>query len=157
MKKDLGKTLKNEQVRYVRLRRAIRVAPETSLETVLEKMAEGRTGGVLVEEKGKLIGILTERDFLTRVIGPNLSLKTAIREVMTPNPKCLTVEDSIAKAISVMSQGGYRRLPILNKAGQVEGVLSVKGLIQYLADHFPCEVFNLPPDPNQIQRTPEGA
>ena len=157
MKKDLKKTLKVEQIQYLKLRLPIRVDPQTSLEIVIEKMAEGRSGCVLIEEKGKLVGIMTERDFLTRVIEPNRDFKTAVREVMTPNPKCLKTDDTVANAISVMSQGGYRRLPILNATGEIAGVLSVKGLVQYLAEHFACEVYNLPPDPHQVQRAPEGA
>ena len=157
MKNDLGETLKNEKIRALSFGEPIRVQPETSIEVVIDRMFEAKIGCAVVEEKGKLVGIFTERDILTRVVEAGVSLKSPVESFMTPRPKCLDPEDSVAEAIRVMNRGGYRHLPLVDRKGKTVGVLSVKRIVSYLAEHFPAEVYNLPPDPRQIQRSREGA
>ena len=76
---------------------------------------------------------------------------------MTPNPTTLKTTDSVADAIRLMNQGHYRHLPLVDENGGLVGVLGVRDLINYLAEHYPYEVYNLPPDPHQVIRAPEGA
>ena len=157
MKKDLGQTLKNERIQSLSPKTPLVVSPETSLETVITKMKEARLGCVLIEEQGKLVGICTERDLMTRVVEPQLDLKTPVVKVMTQKPKCLKMEDSVVTAIRLMSDGGYRHVPLVDASGKIQSVLSAKTLIRYLAEHFPYEIYNLPPDPHQTQKAREGA
>ena len=110
----------------------------------------------MVEGKG-VIGIFTERDVLTKVVEQKVDLATPIEKLMTPDPKVLKREDSVADAIRLMNQGGYRHIPIVDDQGEVQGIVRVRDIIKYLAEHFPYEVYNLPPDPRQIIRAPEGA
>lgn len=153
---DLKKALKEDKIQGLRLRPPLCLPQETPLKKVLELMREKKTGcAILVNEK-KIVGIFTERDALTRVIEQKVDPKTPIEKLMTANPKVLKRGDSVADAIRLMNQGTYRHIPILDGEGEVQGVVSVRGILQYLAEHFPYEVYNLPPDP-QIIRAPEGA
>jgi hypothetical protein len=56
-----------------------------------------------------------------------------------------------------MSVGGFRRLPIVDDQGNVEGVLKVSGLLHYLVEHFPKVVYTLPPEPHYKTAAREGA
>jgi len=105
----------------------------------------------------KVAGIFTERDVMTRVVEQKIAASTPVEKVMTPNPTTLKLADSVADAIRLMSQGHYRHLPLVDEAGGLTGVLAVRDLITYLAEHYPHQVFNLPPDPHQVIRAPEGA
>jgi CBS domain-containing protein len=76
---------------------------------------------------------------------------------MTPDPITVNPKESISAALRRMEEGGYRHLPVVDHAGQAVGVLSVKRIVHYLAEHFPDTVYNLPPDPGAVPREPEGA
>jgi hypothetical protein len=56
-----------------------------------------------------------------------------------------------------MSGGGFRRLPIVDDAGLLQGVLKVSGLLHYLVEHFPKIVYTLPPAPHYKSADREGA
>ncbi|MBI2340394.1 MAG: CBS domain-containing protein [Deltaproteobacteria bacterium] len=154
----LIKTLKTDKIQSVRSRPPICVGKETLLSQVIGLMQDKKRGSAVVVEKEKLAGIFTERDLLTRVLSKGLNLKkTAIGEVMTRSPDCLRNDSSIAEAISLMSGKQHRHLPIVSADGAVAGMVSVRDIVDYLAEHFPYEVYNLPPDPHQISTAPEGA
>jgi CBS domain-containing protein len=56
-----------------------------------------------------------------------------------------------------MSVGGYRHVPLVDGGGRPVGVVSVKDIVDYLVEHFPREVLNIPPEPGQHVRCAEGA
>jgi CBS domain-containing protein len=120
-------------------------------------MKEHRVGCVLVEAEGRLLGIFTERDILTKLVGTGYDpAKALVDGVMTRNPETLTTEDPIAFALHRMSVGGFRHLPLVDAAGRPVGILSVKDIVDYLAEHFPEEILNIPPEPGKQPRIPEG-
>jgi len=120
-------------------------------------MKEEKKGYAVVTDHKKVLGIFTERDILTRVIEQKTDLNVPIEKVMTANPRVLKTIDSVADAIRLMSEGSYRHIPLVDENENIMGLLGVRDLIQYLAEHYPYEVYNLPPDPQQVIRTPEGA
>jgi CBS domain-containing protein len=136
----------------------ISVPPGTTIGETARIMKEHRIGCVLVEEEGRLLGIFTERDILTKLVGTGYDpAKVQVDSVMTKNPETLTPEDPIAFAVQRMSVGGYRHLPLIEATtGRPVGILSVKDIVDYLADYFPQEVLNIPPEPGMQPRTPEG-
>jgi signal-transduction protein with cAMP-binding, CBS, and nucleotidyltransferase domain len=124
----------------------------------VEVMRRERTGCLLVTRGGKLAGIFTERDLLTRVLAAGRPLTTAVEDVMTVDPVSVGPKDPIRTAIRRMEDGGYRHLPVVDEDGRPVGVLSAKAVVRYLVEHFPGTVYNLPPDPaNNDPASPEGA
>jgi CBS domain-containing protein len=119
-------------------------------------MREWNTGCLLVTESGRLVGIFTERDLLTRVLARGHALGSLIRECMTPKPVTVGPKDSVRTAIKRMQKGGYRHLPVVDEDGRPLGVLSARRVVHYLVEHFPELVFNLPPEPDRYPETPEG-
>jgi CBS domain-containing protein len=133
-------------------------SPDTPTRTAIEAMRTARTGCVLICEEAKLRGIFTERDLVKRVFAPRADLDAPISRVMTPDPVTAQRTDSIGWVIRTMCRGHYRHLPVLEgEDGPPIGTVSVKRIVQYLVDHFPSAVYNLPPRPRQVQTTREGA
>ena len=113
----------------------------------IERMLARRQAGVLiVDAEGRLIGIFTERDVLTRVAGQGRDARqTRLADVMTRDPEALTVSDRVAYAVHCMSVAGYRTVPLVDADRRPIGVITVNDIIRWLAGLFPEEVLNLPP------------
>ena len=56
-----------------------------------------------------------------------------------------------------MNAGHYRDVPIVDHYGGIEGNLPQHEIIRFLTDQFPEDIYNLPPDPDRIAQTKEGA
>src|SRR5574341_2420022 len=129
----------------------------TTIGEAARVMKERRIGCVLVEDGGKLVGIFTERDILTKLVGTGYDpARVQVDGVMTRNPETLTPDDPIAYAMQLMSVGGFRHVPLVDGGGRPVDILSVKDIVDYLVEHFPREVLNIPPEPGKHARVPEG-
>jgi CBS domain-containing protein len=102
---------------------------------------------VLVGSSGRLVGIFTERDVLTKVVFRHDGPLTPLESVMTPNPETLEAGATINYALNMMSVGGYRHIPIVDRDHKPVGVLSVRDIVDFLVQLYPEEVLNLPPTP----------
>jgi CBS domain-containing protein len=113
----------------------------------IARMLERRQAGVLiVDATGRLAGIFTERDVLTRVAGAGRDVtRTVLHDVMTPNPEALSAGDRIAYAVHSMSVAGYRTVPLIDADRRPVGVVTVSDVIRWLAHLYPEAVLNLPP------------
>ena len=109
------------------------VRPETNLQECLDLMQKHRVGSVLiVDEDNKLVGILTERDFLLKVFGKAKDLAAAkVADFMTKDPVREKPEASLAFALSVMSHGGFRHVPIVDQDDTPIGMVSVKDVVDF--------------------------
>jgi CBS domain-containing protein len=159
--RSLGKELENELIRHLPYKKALLVEVGQSLAETLKAMREDRSGCALIMSSGKLEGIFTERDVLTRVIVKKAKLSDPIENFMTKDPEVLTMDQTISMAIQIMVDGGYRHIPLQDKTKtgtlKIAGVLSVKDLVKYIGSNFPAIAYNLPPDPRQVNRAREGA
>lgn len=119
----------------------------TTVHEAVQCMLAGRQAGVLVVDgSGRLAGIFTERDVLTRVVGGDLDVRrTTLDEVMTRNPEALTTEARVAYAVYCMSVAGYRTVPLVDGEGRPAGVVTVSDVIRWLAGQFPETVLNMRP------------
>ncbi len=115
--------------------RALTVAPEDPVSTVIARMQKERLGSALVMEQDRLVGIFSERDVLNRVAGRRLDLdKTPVSRFMTRDPVALRDDDTLAFAMHRMAVGNYRHIPILC-AGKPPAFVSVRGVLRYLHEH----------------------
>lgn len=98
--------------------------PGDTAATAAARMTEEACGSILVCEGERLVGIFTERDLMTRVVGKGLDPKgTRLREVMTPDPDWIESTKTARDALRQMDEIGYRHLPVLEQ-GRVLGVIS---------------------------------
>ncbi|HEU4370069.1 MAG TPA: CBS domain-containing protein [Methylomirabilota bacterium] len=118
-----------------------------TVQEAIERMLARRQAGVLVvDSDGRLTGIFTERDVLTRVAGQGREARrTALGEVMTRDPEALGPSDRVAYAVHSMSVAGYRTVPLVDADRRPVGVVTVSDVIRWLAGLFPEAVLNLPP------------
>ncbi|MEQ8209014.1 MAG: CBS domain-containing protein [Lacipirellulaceae bacterium] len=138
------------------------VSPETTIREVLQLMRTQRGGSVLVCDDSGVIGIYTERDALASISAAangqeDSKLDRSVTEVMTASPVSVSTKTTVEEAITKMSEGGYRNLPVLSETNQPEGVIAVRGIVHYLVDHFPNTIYNLPPQPGRSPAEREGA
>ena len=105
----------------------ISLGPQASARDAACAMTRANCGSVLVMElPDMLLGILTERDLMTRVLARGLDPEhTTTREVMTPNPICVPPETPVSDAIVLMLERGFRHLPLLS-GKKILGVFSVR-------------------------------
>lgn len=128
----------------------------TSLQETLRLMRQERAGCVLVCDGEKLVGIFTERDVLDKLIGRGISESEPVDSFMTREPACLRPSDSLGEAVRLMTEGGYRHIPLLDERGHRAGLIAARDIVNYVAEHFPAEVVNLPPRLDQVFNTAEG-
>ncbi|HSV46752.1 MAG TPA: CBS domain-containing protein [Ramlibacter sp.] len=101
-------------------------------------MTRANCGSVLImEPPDELLGIVTERDLMTRVLAKSLNPATArVRDFMTPNPLCVPPETPVSEAVLIMLERGFRHLPIVALGSKkILGVFSVR-------DALPREIGN---------------
>jgi len=155
----LGAALLNQPLRALAtLRKAVCVVPTVSVRSAIEQMNQNGVGCVLVEERGQLTGIFTERDVLTKIVGTTLDLDhTSVASVMTPDPESLAPEDRVAYALNLMCIGGFRHIPLRDESGHPIGVVSMRNVVDYMVDVLRTEVLNLPPVARTGTHAREGA
>ncbi len=132
------------------------LTPTASVAEALRRMKENNRGSVLVCKDQIVIGVFTERDAL-KMMADGASFDAPLERFMTPDPVVLRACDLVGKAIAMMAQGGYRRLPIVDDRGRPTGIITLEGIMHYLAEHFPAAIYNLPPEPHHTMQEREGA
>ena len=149
--------LRNHQVRHLRLSPAICVSEGSLVRDAIRQMQMQRVGCVLVCQNDQLVGIMTEVDVVRKAELGEDAFNEPIQEWMTPAPVSISVDTSIWDAAKTMKEGGFRHLPVLDDEGKPMGFISIRNIVTYLADQFPDTIYTLPPDPNNIPGTQEGA
>ena len=153
----IEQALRDERLGNLRLSDPACVKRGTSLGETLRLMRQEDAGCVLVCDGERPVGIFTERDVLDKLIGRGVSESEPVDRFMTPDPACLGPSDSLGDAVRLMTEGGYRHIPLLDEHGRRAGLIAARDIVNYVAEHFPAEVVNLPPRLDQVFKTPEGA
>jgi len=149
--------LRTEKARVLARPDPATVTPKTSLRDALAQMRQHGGDAILIEENGRVAGILTERDVLTRVFADKVDESRSVSDFMTADPHTLSADASLLEAMQAMESGHYRNLPLVEQDGTVVGLLRQQDLIEFIAEAFPQEILNLPPRPHQLMDQPEGA
>jgi CBS domain-containing protein len=111
----------------------------SSLQDVLKKMQEEKKGAaLLVEYETRIKGILTERDFLLKVVGKHKieGKPLPVKDFMTSNPDCLLARHILSYALNNMFEGGYRNIVIVNEDKHPISIISMLDIFKYICDHM---------------------
>jgi CBS domain-containing protein len=111
----------------------ISVAPDDTLQLAMRIMVERNIGVLPVCEGDRLVGILSERDFLRRVLFKGVSLDQAVRSVMTEKIVTVHSGDSIERCMELMTQLRVRHLPVVD-GDRLTGVLSIGDVVRVSLD-----------------------
>ncbi len=153
----IGDILRAEPLSKVGYRKIVAVAPGDTVAEAVAVMQAKHVGSALVCENRRLVGMLTERQVLRKLAQGAAALKDHVDSCMIRDPQTVHPDDSVASAICKMQQDGHRRLPVVDRDGTPLGLLSMRRIIQFMAEHFPSAVYNLPPRPDQFATQREGA
>ena len=153
---DLREALENETVSHVGFPAPVTIQQEQPVKRAIERMKRRRVGCILVLSGEKLVGIFTERDLITRVLGQRGTMELAISELMTPEPVFVRADELIKDVLSRFIQSGMRHLPVLDSADRPVGTLSVRRAVHFLSDHTSDTLYNLPPTHNQVPTSRGG-
>ncbi len=96
-------------------------------------MAERRIGSVGVREGGRIVGLVTERDLVIRVLASGGSAEQPIREAMRQGIPRVTPDATEAAVVELMRDHATRHL-LVEEAGRVVGVVSMRDIIQLMVD-----------------------
>ena len=106
------------------------IAPEAKVFDALKLMAEKNVGALLVMDAGRLIGIITERDYARKVIlQGKSSLDTPVRVIMTDKVLCVQPNQSVEECMGLMTNKRIRHLPVM-EGDKLIGVLSIGDLVK---------------------------
>ena len=145
--RKLQGALLEDTVRLLAPSEPLKLEPDHSVARAIQAMVHNRRAAVvIVDDADRLVGIFTERDVLTRVLGGGrVARDTLLRDVMTPDAESLRPDDRICFAINRMHAGGYRSLPLVDDQHRPIGIITVNDVVRWLAEIFPEAVLNLRP------------
>lgn len=151
----LERELHELKIRGVEVSPALVVPQDAPIDEVIRSMQDKRCGCAVVVDGAQVIGTFTERHVLA-CVNSGAAPSARVGEHANRGVPVLGQEDTIQQAIRLMHEHGLRHLPVRD-GDRVTGVLSVRNVIDLLAEYFPAEVLNLPPRLRQRMEKPEGA
>jgi CBS domain-containing protein len=113
----------------VKDRRVYSVEADSSVLEAARFMMEHNIGALPVLRNGELVGIFSERDIMNRVVAiGRMPGTTRVAEVMTANPKSVSVTETVENSLFLMREHGFRHLPITD-GKQLKGLVSLRDLL----------------------------
>lgn len=121
----------------------ISVSPDTVIRDAITKMADKSSGTALVMDGNKLVGILSERDFIRKIYLKDLCGKgVKVREIMSAKLTTVTADTTLESCMNLMTDKHIRHLPVLN-GDQVIGIVSIGDIVKYMVSEKDFMIKNL--------------
>jgi predicted transcriptional regulator len=140
----------NNPIRDMHYHPSLCIQRTARLAEAVKLMQEHSVGAVMVQDGEKLVGILSERDILRKVLGSGEGLgRATVEQYMTPDPEVSTLDDTIGRAIYLMHGGGFRHLPLVDEHHRPVGIVSVKDILEYIYGFFAHALLTRPPIPRR--------
>lgn len=119
------------KVRDIMTEPVLSCTPETSLAVAARLMREADYGTLpVVDARGRLIGIITDRDICLAMAGSNRNaVNIAVHEVMTQKVFSALLDEDVHSALATMKSARVRRLPVRDDAGRLKGMLSIEDVV----------------------------
>jgi CBS domain-containing protein len=149
-------TFETDPISALRLPRPVSLGSDATVGAALTAVQGHGQGYVIILEDDRPLGIMSEREVLMKIVARDVKYDANVMGFVTPIAVTLTATDPIAKAVNLMLETGADNIPVVDNAGKVTAVLRTLDVIHFLAEAFPEQLLNLPPDPHQTLPTPEG-
>ncbi|MXZ81421.1 MAG: CBS domain-containing protein [Gammaproteobacteria bacterium] len=112
------------------------VTSEQSVLEAIRLMSDHGIGAVLVMDDGRLVGILSERDYARKVILQDRSSReTLVGDIMTRNVFTATTDRTISECMAMMSENDFRHLPVV-EGDRVIGMISIGDLVRAMIKEY---------------------
>jgi CBS domain-containing protein len=109
------------------------VPSDATVYSAMQIMADKNVGALLVIDQGRLVGLISERDYARKVVLLGRGSKeTRVREIMTPSPMTIDPECSVDEAMRLITTNRIRHLPVVCD-GDVLGIISIGDLVNWIA------------------------
>ena len=109
------------------------IPSDATVYSAMQMMADKNVGSLLVIDQGRLVGLISERDYARKVILLGRGSKeTLVREIMVPSPITIDPECSVDEAMRLITTSRMRHLPVVHE-GNVLGVISIGDLVNWIA------------------------
>ncbi|MFT5366358.1 MAG: CBS domain-containing protein [Candidatus Latescibacterota bacterium] len=154
---NLRNNLHTDTIKHVDLSFFVEVPKSMKVRQAIAKMQASQRKCALVMDNGTLLGIFTNHDIARKVLDQEGMNEKSVESVMTTDPLTLNADMKIIDAIKLMGEKPYRYMPVISSEGQVLGTLTQYAIIKYISDHFPEEIYNLPPVPDHYASARDGA
>ena len=123
------------KVREIMSPNPLTIPADATVVQAAKAMEKHDSSCVFVKSKGKIVGIITERDITRRVVGKGASPKTTkVKSVMTSRIVVTPPEASIEEALKVMTANKVRRLPVVDEKGDMVGLVGAADVAKALAE-----------------------
>jgi CBS domain-containing protein len=112
--------------------RLLTIDAEISVLEAARQMIDANVGSMLVTVDGEITGIVTERDYLRRVVLQEKGdRETTVREIMTSPLIVVTPDTSIEDCMSIITERRIRHLPVADESGEVIGLVSIGDVVKF--------------------------
>ncbi len=119
-------------VKDIMAKALISVNPATTALQIAKMMEQGGIGAVLVKENENLVGIITDRDFATKIAANNLPFDTPVEKIMSSPLITINHNESISAAAEMMSSKKIRKLAV-SENDKIVGLITSSDLVNQLA------------------------
>jgi CBS domain-containing protein len=104
------------------------LAPDLTVRQACHVLDQLNVGAAAVLEDGELAGVFSERDVIRKCICKGQRTdELRVRDIMTANPKVIDIDGRLADALTIMEEGGFRHLPVIDN-GRTAGMLSMRDI-----------------------------
>ncbi len=118
-------------VKDIMTKTLISVNPATTALQIAKMMEQGGIGAVLVKENGNLVGIVTDRDFATKIAANNLPFDTPVQKIMSSPLITINHDEPISAAAEMMTSKKIRKLAVSDN-GNIVGLITSTDLVNQL-------------------------
>ena len=119
-------------VKDIMAKTLISVNPATTAFQIAKMMEQGGIGAVLIKDNGNLAGIVTDRDFATKITANNLPFDTPVVKIMSSPLITINHDEPISAAAEMMSSKKIRKLAVSDN-GNIIGIITSTDLVNQLA------------------------
>ncbi|MGB6229448.1 MAG: CBS domain-containing protein [Litorimonas sp.] len=107
--------------------------PGATVAEAVAGMSELNYGSVIVvDDAERVVGVVTERDIMNKVVGKGLDAKTTtLSDIMTPDPRLARETDDMLNWLRIMSNERFRRLPVVDAEGRIKAVFTQGDFVSY--------------------------
>lgn len=122
-------------------REVIITGPETTVLEAAQLMRKHHVGTLVIAEKSeglaRPLGIITDRDLVLGVMAPGLKPDTIlVSDIMNEHLFTVLEEESVIETIRIMRGHGIRRIPVVDRQGVLQGIVSLDDLVMLLAEQM---------------------